>query len=46
MKSWSFSFGGISPPNEKFLLRVLGDSAVKMFSWTDMNCDMRQQEGE
>jgi hypothetical protein len=27
-----FSFGGISPPNEKILLCVLSVSAVKMYS--------------
>jgi hypothetical protein len=29
-----FSFGGLSPPNEKRLLSVLGVSAVRFLYWT------------
>ena len=32
----AFLFGGTSPPNKKFFLRVLGASAVKILFWTSM----------
>jgi hypothetical protein len=35
-RTGSFSFGGISPPNEKVFLCVLSASAVKMLFWTGM----------
>ena len=37
MGSKSFLFGGTSPPNKKFFLRVLGASAVKILFCTSMN---------
>jgi hypothetical protein len=40
-RAGAFSFGGISPPNETFLLCVLGVSAVKMLFWTGMIIDSR-----
>ena len=35
-RTQAFLFGGISPPNKKVLLCVLGGSAVKSLFWTSM----------
>ena len=38
-----FLFGGISPPNKDFLLRVLGVSAVKILFWAGINLDIMRK---
>jgi hypothetical protein len=40
-----FLFGGISPPNKTFFLRVLSAFAVKMLFWTGMICHFTLDTG-